>query len=213
MSQAIQLPFSETPEMQAARLVVPKTQNTNLAQGGAEYHHDFISKEEEDDLIAAIDKENWIQDLRRRVQHYGYQYDYTKRKLTKDDKIGALPAWTETICHRLVKQGVFDTPPDQLIVNEYEPGHGIAPHTDRDCFGPVLAGISLGSDCCMDIYPDAKIKKSAFPIVLERRSLLVLGGIARKEWLHGIRPNKSDTQNGHKVPRERRISLTFRTVI
>ena len=36
-------------------------------------------------------------------------------------------------------------PFEQAIVNEYEPGQGIAPHVDRDCFGPVVATVSLGS--------------------------------------------------------------------
>jgi alkylated DNA repair dioxygenase AlkB len=40
---------------------------------------------------------------------------------------------------------------DQAIINEYQPGQGISPHVDCvPCFGPVVAAISLGSDCVMD---------------------------------------------------------------
>ena len=41
------------------------------------------------------------------------------------------------------------------VVVEYEPGQGIAPHIDRDCFGPVVATVSLGSAVNMDFCCDA----------------------------------------------------------
>jgi hypothetical protein len=37
-------------------------------------------------------------------------------------------------------------------------------------------------------------------------------GPSRFEWTHHIRPRKSDMRNGHRVPRTRRVSLTFRTL-
>ncbi len=213
MAQAAQLSFLDVPiEAVVRRLVVPPEQRRRLQNGGAEYLPEFITRQEESALITAIDATNWITDLRRRVQHYGYRYNYTKRNLSADDKIGALPEWAAGLCDRLLAQGVFSQYPEQLIVNEYQPGQGIAAHTDRDCFGEVLAGISLSSDCLMDIYPHPKDKNTSFAIALERRSLLAMRGASREQWLHGIRPNKSDTQNGHKIPRNRRLSLTFRTV-
>lgn len=199
------------PEAQAA-LSLPPGQLDSLREGGADYQSAFISTEEEKMLIAAIDRQRWSNDLRRRVQHYGYRYDYKERKATVDDKIGELPEWVSFLCGRLVEQDVFTTHPDQLIVNEYEPGQGIAPHTDRDCFGPVVASVSLCSDCIMDIYRTPKSKKDVFQIVLKRCSLLVLRGVARERWLHGIRSNKADYKDEQKVPRERRFSLTFRTM-
>lgn len=199
------------PEAQAA-LSLPPGQLDSLREGGADYQSDFVGIEEEKALIAAIDRQRWSNDLRRRVQHYGYRYDYKERKATGDDKIGELPEWVSFLCDRLIEQDVFTTHPDQLIVNEYEPGQGIAPHTDRDCFGPIVASVSLCSDCIMDIYRTPKSIKDVFQIVLERCSLLVLRGVARERWLHGIRPNKADYQDEHKVPRERRLSLTFRTM-
>lgn len=194
-------------------LSVPDYQHTKLQEGGAEYIAEFINPREEALLINAINQETWITDLRRRVQHYGFKYDYAKRNLTESDKIGDLPRWAIPICENLVVQNIFPTAPEQMIVNEYEPGQGIAPHTDRDCFGDVVASLSLESDCIMDIYPDPQYKKNTFPILLERCSLLVLRGISREKWLHGIRPNKADLQSGCKYPRTRRLSLTFRTVV
>lgn len=49
--------------------------------------------------------------------------------------------------------------------------------------------------------------------LLEPRSLLVLSGDARYHWQHAIPARKSDKWHGQAIPRNRRISLTFRTVI
>jgi alkylated DNA repair dioxygenase AlkB len=48
--------------------------------------------------------------------------------------------------------------------------------------------------------------------LLERRSLLILGGEARYEWQHGIANRKNDIWQGLKYPRGRRLSVTFRSV-
>lgn len=194
-------------------LSVPSGQVDTLRAGGADYQSGFISSAEEKVLIDAIDRQYWSKELRRRVQHYGYRYNYKERKATGDDKIGELPDWVTFLCDRLVERRIFETRPHQLIVNEYEPGQGIAPHADRDCFGPVVASVSAGSDCIMDIYRTPNAKEDAFRIVLERCSLLVLRGAAREHWLHGIRHNKADTQDGRRIPRGRRLSLTFRTMV
>lgn len=201
--------------MPEPELVVPANQESLLREGGARYLADFISPDEEADLLAAINAadESWRDDLRRRVQHYGYRYDYTMRDISGDDRLGALPSWVNGVCARLVQQNIFVAEPDQLIVNEYKQGQGIAPHTDRDCFGPVIASLSLDSDCMMEIRPDGKCKESRFDIVLQRRSLVVFQGISRDAWQHGIAPRWSDKQNGCKIPRKRRVSLTFRTVV
>jgi len=193
-------------------LIVPENQESRLHEGGARYLADFISSNEEDNLLAAIDAKQWRRDLLRRVQHYGYRYDYTARDINSDDRLGALPSWVDAVCIRLVQQKIFSTKPGQLIVNEYEPGQGIAPHTDRDCFGPVIASLSLGSDCMMKIAPNHKCKASEFEIVLQRRSLVVFRGTSREVWRHGIALRKNDKHNGRKIPRKRRVSLTFRTV-
>jgi alkylated DNA repair dioxygenase AlkB len=47
---------------------------------------------------------------------------------------------------------------------------------------------------------------------LEHRSLLVLTGPARFEWRHSIPARKSDEFEGRRLPRNRRVSLTYRNV-
>lgn len=193
-------------------LIVPTQQSSLLHSGGGDYLPDFISPSEEAALLRAVDAAPWRTDLQRRVQHYGYRYDYAERGIVAGDRLGALPQWAGEICDRLQRQHLFPAPPEQLIVNEYEPGQGIAPHTDRDCFGPVVASLSLGSDCMMRILPHREDARGAFDLVLRRRSLVVFRDESREVWRHGIAPRKSDRQAGRRIPRQRRVSLTFRTV-
>ena len=40
---------------------------------GLNYIPNYISKEEEHVLLDLIDKQPWLSDLKRRVQHYGYK--------------------------------------------------------------------------------------------------------------------------------------------
>lgn len=50
-------------------------------------------------------------------------------------------------------------------------------------------------------------------LYLAPRSLITLSGEARHQWTHAIPARKSDMVNGIKIPRERRVSLTFRSAI
>lgn len=177
---------------------------------GLKYIHDYLSCSEAETLLAEVDAQPWLSDLRRRVQHYGYRYDYQARSVDRRMYLGDLPGWARPLAHRLHAEGAFPEVPDQLIVNNYEPGQGIAPHIDCiPCFGPVVASLSLGSTYLMDMSRD----DASASIALRPRSLLVLSGEARYHWRHGIRSRRSDILDGARVPRGRRVSLTFRKVI
>ena len=178
--------------------------------GGLLYIADFIDEKTEATLIQTIDAQPWIMDLRRRVQHYGYRYDYKVRGLASDLYLGPIPEWLQPFCQKLQSEGYFSHIPDQVIVNEYLPGQGIASHTDCiPCFGDTIASISLGSGCQMD-FINGEARTSHY---LEPQSLLVLSGKARYHWKHGIAARKSDKIDSAAMPRARRISLTFRNVI
>jgi alkylated DNA repair dioxygenase AlkB len=171
---------------------------------GLQYLPDFISVNEEQALIEAIDGQPWLNDLRRRVQHYGYKYDYKARSVTADSYLGALPDWLMPAAQNLSFK------PDQAIVNEYLPGQGISAHVDCvPCFADTIASLSLGSGAVMQFTTG----QEKYDLYLEPRSLVTLSGPARYEWAHAIPARKSDTVNGFKVERGRRISLTFRTVV
>jgi len=175
---------------------------------GLEYQDAFVTEHEESELLLNVDSAPWRTDLARRVQHYGWRYDYRARSVSPDQFLGELPPWLDTLGRTVAATAGMPTP-DQVIVNEYQPGQGIAGHTDCiPCFGPVVAMVSLGSDVEMDFEsPSGEVT----PWLLQRRSLLVLGGDARSLWKHGIAKRRFDRQFG--VQRQRRVSLTFRTVV
>ncbi|MFE9098736.1 alpha-ketoglutarate-dependent dioxygenase AlkB [Streptomyces sp. NPDC007264] len=167
-------------------------------------------------LLSRIDAAEWSGELRRRVQHYGHRYDYGRRSVAADAQAGTaappLPPWAREPAARLVEEGFMDQAADQVIVNEYQPGQGISAHVDCvPCFGPVVAAVSLGSGCVMDFtHPGDRTKVE---VRLAPGSLCVMTGPARYEWRHGIAARKSDPGSPARVPRGRRVSVTFRTVL
>src|SRR5581483_2461219 len=80
---------------------------------------DYISADEEAELLSLIDKQIWLTDLKRRVQHYGYKYDYKARTVSNDAHLGPLPSWLAPVSEKLRADKVFEVVPDQVIVNEY----------------------------------------------------------------------------------------------
>ena len=173
---------------------------------GLVYRTGFLSEERERELLTLIDGEEssaWLSDLARRVQHYGYKYDYSYRGIDTSSHLGPLPPWLERLGRDVVLSAVDLCHPieafDQAIINEYLPGQGIAPH-------------SLNSDVVMDFVGPAGQKYSQ---TLQRRSLVLLTGAARARWRHGIakRKNDKDPAIGGIAPRQRRVSITFRTVL
>ncbi len=180
---------------------------------GLKYIEGFLSPEEQSYSVERVDAaaNEWRNDLRRRVQHYGWRYDYKARAITPDMHIGALPDWLARLAQRLYEEtGLFDKLPEQVIVNEYLPGQGIAMHTDHRGFGPTVCTISLLDDWEMDFAENWKDKT---PALLQRGSCVLLTDSARSVWQHGIAPRKTDTLLGGQRNRKRRLSLTFRTVL
>lgn len=94
---------------------------------GLSYISDFISAQEHDFLLAQIDQQAWLTDLKRRVQHYGYKYDYKARTIGNGAYLGPLPDWLSSVSKKLHDDGIA---PDQAIVNEYLPGQGLSAHID-----------------------------------------------------------------------------------
>jgi len=176
---------------------------------GLSYLSNFIAQAESTSLLTHIDNQAWRSNLKRRVQHYGYVYDYRLRAISKDMKLGPLPNWLGGMTRKLVEHNIFPETPDQVIINEYEPGQGISAHIDCvPCFGGVIASLSLGSAVDMSFRKDG----DAINLRLEPNSLLVLTAEARYKWQHMIANRKSDKIDNDRVLRTRRVSLTFRTV-
>uniref|UniRef100_A0A8C3M4W7 tRNA (carboxymethyluridine(34)-5-O)-methyltransferase ALKBH8 n=1 Tax=Chrysolophus pictus TaxID=9089 RepID=A0A8C3M4W7_CHRPC len=195
----------------------------------------IISPEEERKMLESIDwkgdenTQNAQKTLKhRRVKHFGYEFRYDNNDVDKDKPLpGGLPEICISFLEKCLKQGYIKHKPDQLTVNQYEPGQGIPPHIDtHSAFEDEIISLSLGSEIVMDFkHPDGH----TVAVMLPRRSLLVMTGESRYLWTHGITPRKYDviqaSELGQKVGtitadvrdltlkrRETRTSFTFRKV-
>jgi alkylated DNA repair dioxygenase AlkB len=178
---------------------------------GATYLDAFMSVEGAAALQAFVDDQPWQSTLRRRVQHYGWRYDYQNRRSGPRDFIGPLPDILNQLGHQVAAHFSLPHAFNQAIVNEYLPGQGISAH--MDCvrsFGPTIVSLSLGSSCTM-VFSNPKSGQTR-QCRLHPRSLLMLQGEARSVWTHGIAPRKTDTVQGLTLPRNRRVSITLRCV-
>jgi alkylated DNA repair dioxygenase AlkB len=175
---------------------------------GMTYDPDFLNLTEQISVLREVDDQPWRNDLKRRVQHYGYRYDYKARQVDRAMYLGPLPPFALPVAGKLVARMYFPQLPDQLIVNEYLPGQGITAHVDCEpCFAGTIAMVSLGWAYEMEFIHSQT--KEVRPILLAPGSVLVISGEARYHWFHQIKARKRD----HGIRRERRVSLTFRNVL
>lgn len=189
---------------------------------------DFINPQEEAMLLQNIQKEKWDTRLKRWTQHYGYQYQYTTKTITKDNYLGELPKWSDFITKKIsdiwlntdleisgrdeegTKEVKATAKLDQIIVNRYLPGEGINPHIDvPSIFGPIIYSLSLESGTVMTFSKGSE----SIDCYLKPRSLLIMTAEARYKWRHCIKSLTSDEVDGRRLKRGRRISLTLRTMI
>ena len=176
---------------------------------GAAIVPDIVTEAEERRILMRVADAPWLSDLSRRVQHYGYRYDYGRSG--RHAPAPAFPRWAQVIGDRL--RPLFDGElPEQCIVNEYRPGQGIGMHADHPSFGPVVVSMSLAATWQMHFRPRSvrPYVRHGLPsdevAVLPRRSALVLRGAARNTHMHGIDPAANARQG------ETRVSATFRTI-
>lgn len=190
-------------------ILLPLKIRTHDIPPGLIYVENFVDEHEERTLITEIDHMKWSNELKRRVQHYGYKYDYKDKAI--GPKIGELPSFCDLVIKRMDEESLLFNQPDQLIINEYLPGQGIAPHVDRvQWFDDNIFCLSLGSNYTMVFkHLDSTLTAT---VLLERRSVVLMTKQSRYRWLHSIQPKKTDEFNGEKWNRERRLSMTFRKV-
>eukprot|EP00897_Mesotaenium_endlicherianum_P001874 jgi/Mesen1/1714/ME000138S00572 len=121
-------------------------------------------------LLDAVDKgHEWHYLAKRRVQHHGYAFDYTARDVDRSRPLGGLPPFLSHVVDRIAGLpelaaddaaigggggGSSPLPPfivDQLTVNEYRRGVGLAPHIDtHSSFEHALLSLSLAGPCVME---------------------------------------------------------------
>lgn len=171
---------------------------------------DKITSQQESEIIAYLDSQPWSNELSRRTQHYGTEYDYVRRNL-KPKPAPPLSGPILNIANWLKQYNYMN--PVQCIVNEYTRSQGIAPHIDREVFGDRVIGLSIGADVMMEFTRGDEIYNAWLP----RRSLMVMSGESRSSWKHSIPKRVTYIDpNGTKITKPqdyRRISLTYREII
>lgn len=182
---------------------------SDLLIPGFRLYPDFITESIEEDLIHEIDSQLWIVDYDRRLQYYGYRneleapYDLVKIPVP-------IPEAIKILAEQIHKLKYIDNMPDQVIINEYNPGQGIRPHKDRNYFENQICGVNLGSDCIMQFIKVGS--KEKVNIHIPRRSIYVMQDEARYKYKHAIPPRKKDIVDDKIIQRDRRISITYRKV-
>jgi len=177
---------------------------------GLVYINNWLSTDEHDSVVTEIDNNIFETSLMRRVQHYGARYEYSSAEVAELGSAPPIPPVMTFIGERLVTQGFFDRPPEQVIVNEYLSGQGIASHVDKSSFGPAVATISLIESWPM-MFKNLE-SNNEFELLLEVKSLAVMTKQSRFDWSHEIKKRNFDNRGGLKIRRGRRLSLTYRTI-
>ena len=172
---------------------------------GLRYLTDWIDAATEHELLAQSAAMPWQGDWQRRVQVYGFGYGPDAAK------VPPMPPWLVPLSARLVREGILERAAENAVINEYLPGQGIGAHRDYAPFGPTVVSLSLGAWCVMELRRSPSGDRHDLP--LAPRSLVVLGGEARSLWTHAIPRRQSDRIQGVRVPRGRRVSVTFRTLV
>jgi alkylated DNA repair dioxygenase AlkB len=173
---------------------------------GLTYFPEFLSAQEQAHLIDAIEAmplapAQYRQfTAKRRVLHFGGQYDFSSRELLAAERIpDVLLPFRERIA------SLAAVPPDAFshaMVAEYRCGTQLGWHRDVPDFD-IVAGISLASAARMQFrpYPSTeRLRKNYLNLLLEPGSLYVLRESARWGWQHRVPPVQ-----------RLRYSITFRT--
>jgi len=177
---------------------------------GLVYCQDWLSADEHNAAVTEVDSNVFEMTLSRRVQHYGARYEYESSRVAEIGSAPPIPPVLKVIGERLLTEGFFDRSPEQVIVNEYLSGQGIAAHVDRQSFGPAVATVSLIESWPM-LFKNLE-NNDEFVVLLEVKSLAVMTKQSRIEWSHEIKKRSSDKIGGLRIPRRRRLSLTYRTI-
>ena len=165
------------------------------------------------------------------IQHNGKwtKLKHAKRKVALfDGMIAHLPPILQRLVDTLVDVGAFPSckPPNHVLINEYNPGEGILPHTDGPAYYSRTATISLGgSDVIFKLTPRQQHQlesstelqqesKSSLEVILHGNGSLVLfTDDAYLNYCHSISEGvfQETTSDGKVlVQRGYRVSLTFR---
>ncbi|KAF7206841.1 alpha-ketoglutarate-dependent dioxygenase alkB homolog 4 [Nothobranchius furzeri] len=171
----------------------------------------FISEEEERELISVMDQDVWHPSQSgRRKQDFGPKVNFKKRKVRIADFTG-LPALSQKLVLRMQQDAnLAGFQPVEQCNLDYAPerGSAIDPHLDDSwLWGERLVTINMLSETVLTMsleqgLPELGLSEEVQVAVrLPRRCLVVLYGEARHRWKHAIH---------RKDIHERRVCSTYR---
>jgi alkylated DNA repair dioxygenase AlkB len=159
---------------------------------GFRYEPELIGPDDEDALLSRV-SELPFRDFefhgytgKRRVVSFGWRYDFSDRRLSKEERIPGflLPLRRAAAAFAGLEPEEFQ----HALVTEYGPGTGIGWHTDKAVFGETV-GVSLLSSCVLRLRRKAGERRwERASVTAEPRSAYLLRGPARWEWEHSIPP-------------------------
>jgi alkylated DNA repair dioxygenase AlkB len=171
---------------------------------GLRYRPDFISADEENELIDRIRElplmpfQFGVYEGKRRVASFGWRYDYSHQRLERAEE---LPEWLSPFITRIEAFAQLGASAvGQVLCTEYEKGVGIGWHRDKPHFDTVF-GLSLASACRFRFRRKSGSRWERFTLQAQPRSLYMMTGEARHIWEHSIPPVEAA-----------RYSITFRTM-
>src|SRR5438105_3240457 len=130
---------------------IPSRTGLIAAPEGLQYHPAFISEEEADRLIEAIEQLEFSEvrmhgmAAKRRTAHFGWIYGYESWRITPGPP---LPEFLLPLRERVA--GLLKIEASALaevLLTKYPPGAVIGWHRDAPMFGPAVVGVSLLSAC------------------------------------------------------------------
>ena len=172
---------------------------------------DFVSEAEEGSLLAELDGDSrsWEQAISRRVQHFGFPFNYRTLMLDYNRPVQPIPEQCEPLMERMTavlpapeartkttetgsSSSPMPMPLTQMTVNEYWPGQGIAAHIDTfNCFGPDIYIVSLCSGITMTLTHRSTIETAGTVGVEEAEDTENAGGGRYAEKKHVWLPRRS----------------------
>lgn len=162
---------------------------------GLVYRPGFLTADEERDLLAEVEAYPFHevrmrgQVARRTVIHFGWDYDYDGWSIHPTTPPS--PRLRALADRSAVVAGIAPEAIEQFLVARYPPGATIGWHRDAPMFGSPVIGISLAAPCAMKFRRETPAGFTQFTLLLEPRSLYLLGGEARTRWQHSIPPAKA----------------------
>ena len=136
----------------------------------------------------------------RRICQYGYKYDYLTETCVKTTEI---PQFYLDIINPVLQQQKIECKFNQVLINEYQPGQGIAPHVDANIFGDTIVCLTINSGAVIKF----ERREQEHEFYVDNGDVYIMQSEARYDYKHSQPARKKDQGYG---PRGVRYSITYR---